>query len=238
MTADPLAPLRDAPERTALILDVDGTLAPIVARPELAEVPATTKAELERLVRTYLLVACLSGRAGDEAERLVGVNGIRYVGNHGLELHPDADLLADRMAAFRDTIGHPVEDKGLTLSYHFREAPDEQRARDELEAVAQAAREAGLGARWGRKVLEIRPHVAADKGTAVRVLVEESRANRGLYAGDDATDVDAFAGLASAGLDYALRVAIGSNEAPISLLAEADIVVNGPQEFLTLLARL
>jgi trehalose 6-phosphate phosphatase len=238
MTADPLAPLRDAPERTALILDVDGTLAPIVARPELAEVPATTKAELERLVQTYLLVACLSGRAGEEAERLVGVNGIRYVGNHGLELHPDADLLADRMAAFRDTIDRPVEDKSLTLSYHFREAPDEQRARDELEAVAQAARQAGLEPRWGRKVLEIRPAVNADKGAAVRMLLRESGATRGLYAGDDATDVDAFRGLASAGLEYALCVAIGSNEAPVSFLAEGDLVLNGPAEFAKLLASL
>jgi trehalose 6-phosphate phosphatase len=238
MTADPLAPLREAPERTALILDVDGTLAPIVARPELAEVPAATRAELERLVSAYLLVGCLSGRTGEEAARLVGVRGIRYVGNHGLELHPDAGRFPHRMAAFRDSIALPVEDKSVTLSYHFREATDEQRAREELEAVATAAREAGLEPRWGRKVLEIRPAVAADKGTAVRVLLEESGASRGLYAGDDTTDVDAFRGLASAGLDYGLCVAIGSNEAPVSLLAEADLVMNGPAEFAKLLALL
>jgi trehalose 6-phosphate phosphatase len=238
VTEDPLAPLREAPERSALILDVDGTLAPIVARPELAEVPAATKGELQRLVDAYLLVACLSGRPGEEAARLVGVNGIRYVGNHGLELHPEAGLFADRMAAFRDSVDRPVEDKGLTLSYHFREAPDEEQAREELEAVEDAAHEAGLEPRWGRKVLEIRPAVEADKGTAVQLLLQGSGASRGLYAGDDTTDIDAFVGLASASLEYALRVAIGSNEAPISLLAEADLVVSGPAEFATLLARL
>jgi trehalose 6-phosphate phosphatase len=238
MTEDPLVPLRDAPQRSALILDVDGTLAPIVVRPELAEVPATTKSELRRLVDAYLLIACLSGRPGEEAARIVGVNGIRYVGNHGLELHPERALFADRMRTFRDSIGRPVEDKGLTLSYHFREAPDEQHAREELQAVEDAAREAGLEPRWGRKVLEIRPAVKADKGTAVQLLLQGSGANRGLYAGDDATDIDAFAGLASAGLDYALRVAIDSDEAPAPLLAAADLVVGGPAEFETLLARL
>ena len=90
MTAEPLAPLQEAPERSAIILDVDGTLAPIVVRPELAQVPPGTRRELERLVGRYLLVACVSGRTGADAERVVGVPGIRYVGNHGLELAPGA----------------------------------------------------------------------------------------------------------------------------------------------------
>jgi trehalose-phosphatase len=168
MTADLLAPLREAPERSALIFDVDGTLAPIVARPELAEVPPATKAELERLAGRYLLVAFVSGRSGEEARRLVGLGGVRYVGNHGLELDPGAHELKAQIAAFRDAVGRKVEDKGLTLSYHFREARDEAEARAELEEIARRATAEGLVPRWGRKVLEIRPAVEADKGTAVR----------------------------------------------------------------------
>jgi trehalose 6-phosphate phosphatase len=238
MTADLLQPLREAPERSALILDVDGTLAPIVARAELAEVPDSTRVELSRLVGRYLLVACVSGRPGAEAERLVGVDGVRYVGNHGLELDPRAEALAGRIASFRESIGREVEDKGLTLSYHFREADDESVARKELEAIAQRARHEGLAARWGRKVLEIRPEIDADKGTAVRALLDESGATRALYAGDDTTDLDAFNGLAASDLEHFVRVAVASDEAPRALLEAADLVVNEPEELATVLARL
>jgi trehalose 6-phosphate phosphatase len=235
MAADLLAPLARAPLRSALVLDVDGTLAPIVARPELARVPAETQAELERLVAAYLLVACVSGRAGEDARRLVGVDGIEYVGNHGLELDPRAAELAGEIAGFRGSVGLPVEDKGLSLSYHYREAPDPDASRSRLEEVAERARAAGLDARWGRMVLEIRPPVQADKGTAVRALLERSGARLALYAGDDTTDLDAFAGLAGAGLEHAVRVAVASDEGPEELRAAADLVVAGPGELASLL---
>jgi trehalose 6-phosphate phosphatase len=233
--AEFLAPLSSAPERSAIVLDVDGTLAPIVPRPELAAVPDETRAALERLVERYLLVACVSGRAGADARRLVGVEGIDYVGNHGLELDPRAAELAGEIRRFRDAVGLPVEDKTLSLSYHYREAADEARARAELEAVAVKAQAAGLDARWGRKVLEIRPPVPADKGTAVKALLERSGARRGLYAGDDTTDLDAFAGLVTAGLDHAVRVAVTSEEGPVELAEAADVVVAGPGELAGLL---
>jgi trehalose 6-phosphate phosphatase len=233
-----LAPFAGAPDRSAVILDVDGVLAPIVARPDLARVPDETKAELVRLVGRYRLVACLSGRSGDDARRLVGTDGVRIVGNHGLELEPHARSYAGAIAAFRDETGRPVEDKGLSLSYHFREAANEPAAIAELEEIADRAAAAGLAPRWGRKVLEIRPPVAADKGTAVRALLGECGASRALYAGDDATDLDAFAGLRTAGLEHALRIAVASAEGPPELAAEADLVVNGPEAVLELLREL
>jgi trehalose 6-phosphate phosphatase len=239
MAADALLePLREAPRRSALVLDVDGTLAPIVIQPELAAVPDSTRAELRRLVSGYLLVACVSGRAEDVARRLVGVEGVVYVGNHGLELHPAANELRPRIASFRAAIGLPVEDKGLTLSYHYREADDETAARARLEEVAERARVEGLDARWGRKVLEIRPRVEADKGTAVRTLLERAGAARALYAGDDTTDLDAFAALGAAGLEHAVRVAVASDEAPPELVGAADLVVEGPEALAALLRRL
>ena len=209
---DLLAPLREAPGETALLFDVDGTLAPIAPRPELAFVPPETKLELARLATKYSLVACVSGRSGGEAGALVGVEGIRYVGNHGLELDERAPELVKRIAAFRDSVAFPVEDKGLSLSYHYRLAEDEEEARSALEKVAERARAEGLDPRWGRKVLEIRPPVAADKGTAVKVLLASVAARHGLYAGDDTTDLDAFKGLAKAGLEHAVRVAVTSGK--------------------------
>ena len=230
-----LAPLSRAPGRSALVFDVDGTLAPIAPRPELAAVPEATRVELERLAGTYLLVACVSGRAGTDARRLVGVDGVEYVGNHGLELDPRARVLAGDIARFRGAVGLPVEDKTLSLSYHYREAADEEQARAELEEVAERARAAGLDPRWGRKVLEIRPAVPADKGTAVLALVQRSGARLGLYAGDDTTDLDAFDGLVSAGLEHSVRVAVTSEEGPEELAEAADLVVPGPEELVALL---
>jgi trehalose 6-phosphate phosphatase len=233
-------PLRAVPERSALLFDVDGTLAPIAPRPELARVPDQTRAELARLTRAYLLVACLSGRPGTEAARIVGVEGIRYVGNHGLELAEDAVSLARKIAGFRASIEGkwPIEDKGLSLSLHYREAPHEAEAVAVLDEIARNALAAGLVARWGRKVLEIRPDSAHDKGTAVRTLVMDAGARLGLYAGDDATDLDAFRGLASLGLERAVRIAVASTEGPSALTEEADAIVESPDELALLLQEL
>jgi trehalose 6-phosphate phosphatase len=238
MAADLLAPLREAPERSALVFDVDGTVAPIAPRRELAAVPADTRRELERLAGRYRLLAFVTGRPGAEAEALVGIPAARYVGNHGLELDPRAAELAPKIAAFRDSVDLDVEDKGLTLAYHFREAAAEAEARAALEAVAARAQTEGLIARWGRKVLEIRPDIEAHKGTAVERLVRESGVSRVLYAGDDTTDIDAFERLGTARLEHVVRVAVISDEAPVGLTSAADLVVSGPKELLMLLARL
>jgi trehalose 6-phosphate phosphatase len=238
MTADLLAPLREAPERSGLVFDVDGTVAPIAPRPELAAVPEDTRRELERLARRYRLLAFVTGRPGPEAEALVGVPGAHYVGNHGLELDPEAAALAPKIAAFRDSVALDVEDKGLTLAYHFRGAEDEAEARAVLAEVAARALAEGLVARWGRKVLEIRPDIATDKGTAVERLAQESGVSRLLYAGDDTTDIDAFERLGEARLEYVVRVAVISEEAPAGLVSRADLLVGGPRALLMLLASL
>jgi trehalose 6-phosphate phosphatase len=233
---DALARLSENPARAAVLLDVDGTLAPIVARPELAEVPEETRTELRRLVERYAVVACVSGRSGEEARRLVGVEGVVYVGVHGLELAPEAERWRETLRPFAQLDWPWLEDKGLTVALHWREAADGQAARAELDRVAERAEEAGLEARWGRKVLELRPPVEADKGTAVRALLEERGLRRALYAGDDTTDLDAFRGLD--GLEVAVRIAVVSAEAPPGLREAADLVVASPPELLELLRRL
>jgi len=228
--------LAEAPEQAAIVLDVDGTLAPIVSRPEQSSVPEETRRELERLTGRYALVACVSGRTGDDARRLVRVDGIRYVGSHGLELSPDAAKWSEEIHRFATGVDWPVEDKGLTVSFHYREAQDEDAALEYLEEVAERARAAGLVPRFGRKVLEIRPPVDADKGTAVTTLLEEASLRRALYAGDDTTDLDAFRALD--GLELGIRVAVSSDEAPQELVSVADVVVGSPAELLQLLSRL
>jgi trehalose 6-phosphate phosphatase len=231
-----IARLAEQPGAAAIMLDVDGTLAPIVSRPEDAVVPDETRGVLGRLVDRYALVACISGRPGDEVAALVGVQGVVYVGEHGLELDPRAAGWAPRVAEFADSIEWPAERKRLSLAFHWRTAADEQAALTELRRVAEQASAAGLRPRWGRKVLEVRPPVDADKGTAVRSLLDERGLRRALYAGDDTTDLDAFHGLD--GLELAVRVAVVSDEGPSDLGAAADVIVGGPEALVALLRKL
>jgi trehalose 6-phosphate phosphatase len=233
---DLLASLAERPEEAAILLDVDGTLAPIAARPELASVPDETRAELSRLLARYALVAAVSGRTGEDAARIVGVEGPVYVGVHGLELVPDAERWRGPLHEFAESVEWPVEDKGLAIVFHYRGEQDEEAALERLRDVAADARELGLVPQFGRKVLEVRPPVEADKGTAVRMLLEERGLGRALYAGDDTTDLDAFRGLD--GLELAVRVAVASAEGPQELVEAADLVVDSPQELVGLLARL
>ena len=233
MGASLLARLAEVPERAAVLLDVDGTLAPIVPQPEQATVPVETRAELERLAARYALVACVSGRSAADAERVVGVEGLKYVGLHGLELEAEAERHRDAIHRFAETVDWPVEDKGLAVSFHYRGAEDDDAARAQLERVAARARKAGFHARFGRKVLEILPPVEAHKGTAVRHLLQRAELTRALYAGDDRTDLDAFRALQ--GLELGIRVAVASEEGPRELRETADLVVDGPAELLELL---
>ncbi len=126
--------------------------------------------------------------------------------------------------------------KGLAVAFHFRGHDDERQAVRELDAIAETAREEGLVARYGRKILEVLPPVGSHKGTAVRRLLEEHSLRRALAAGDDTTDIDSFAALD--GLDVALRVAVASAEAPRALLDAAELVVGSTDDFLGLLRRL
>jgi trehalose 6-phosphate phosphatase len=231
---DVLALLADEPASAAILLDVDGALAPIVPRPEDARVPPETQSELRRLNDRYALVACVSGRAGDDAARIVGVAELVYVGNHGLELEPDAAEWAEKLHRFLTEAAWPqTEDKHLSAALHYRDAKDDAAARRSLDEIAARAEHGGFRTRYGRKVLEILPPIDASKGTAVRRLLAERDLRRALYAGDDTTDIDAFRALDS--LEVSVRVAVASAEGPPELRAAADVVVDGPNGLLDLL---
>jgi trehalose 6-phosphate phosphatase len=234
-----LARLAAEPDQAGLFLDFDGVLAPIVARPEDAAPSPEMRAELERLVGRYALVSVVSGRAGEDVRARLGVDGVVCVGSHGLELEPQAERWRRVLAAFAaDAPWSPdeIEVKGLAVAFHFRGHADERQAVRELDAIADSAREQGLVARYGRKVLEILPPVGSHKGTAVRRLLEQHGLSRALAAGDDTTDLDSFAALD--GLELALRVAVASPESPSALVDAADLVVGSTDEFLGLLRRL
>ena len=234
---DLLARLAKDPTRAALFLDVDGVLAPIVPRPEDARVPDETREELRRLNERYALIACISGRAGADAQRIVGVPDLVYVGNHGLELDGEAAGWGERLQQFLADVAWPAtENKQLTASLHYRGSQDEGAARAALEDVKARAERDGFIARFGRKVLEVLPPLDANKGTAVRQLLAERNLSRALYAGDDTTDLDGFRALD--GLDLSVRIAVVSEEGPAELREAADLTLGGPEQVPDLLRRL
>lgn len=255
-----LAPLRERPQGSAILCDIDGTLAPIVEHSEKATVPPPARRLLEELLTRYGLVACISGRRAGKARQMVGVDGLLYIGNHGLErLEPGAEEavldpvigpLAERVRTFAAEhftpelrqLGITLEDKYAIWTFHYRRAPDEDAARAALEGVAQAAHAAGLDPHRGRKVLEIRPTASVDKGTAVSSALEGQGLTLALYGGDDTTDVDAFRRLrelAGEGtLEGAVCVGVASAETPAVVVDEADLVVQGTDGFLQILESL
>ena len=228
-----------APGEAGIFLDFDGVLAPIVARPEDAYPPQEARTELVRLVARYALVAVVSGRAGDDVRARVGVDGVVYVGSHGLELDRQADRWRRQIADFAGAAPWPpsqIELKGLSVAFHFRDRGDEAAAIVELESIAESARDEGLVGRFGRKVLEVLPPVGSNKGTAVRQLLADAGLTRALVAGDDTTDLDAFRAVEQ--LEHRVRVAVLAPESPRILAQHAELVLGSTTEFLELLRRL
>lgn len=254
-----LESLRSAPESAAILTDVDGTLAPIVARPEQAAVPSEAVAALRRLSERFALVGCVSGRRAEEARRLVGLEELAYAGNHGLEVlwpmdetpelsasaydrHRASAFLAKLDDGTLEAAGLRQEDKGPIQALHWRGAEDEEAAEARAREIAKAAEGAGLRTHRGRKVLELRPPAPIGKDIAVEELLAKARPRHAIYAGDDRTDLDAFAGLRRlcerGELESAVRVGVLSAEGPPELGRESDLTVEGPAGWLAILESL
>ncbi len=247
----PLTRLRDEPARAAILTDVDGTLAPIAARPEQAAVPPRASELLARLNERYGLVACVSGRRAEEARRLVGVDGIAYAGNHGLELLlPGEDAprfdpslqgrerdAADFIAGLgHDTLsqaGLRLEDKGPIQALHWRGAEDDRTAEAQAHEVAAKAGRAGLELRWGRKVLELRPPGGGGKDAAVAALLANPPVARSSFGSlsDPKLDRAAYAGDDRTDLDAFRRLREMSVSDELEVAVCVGVVsAEGPRE--------
>jgi trehalose 6-phosphate phosphatase len=260
LLSEALAPLRADPERAAILLDIDGTLSPIVEHAADAHVPEGTRQLLIEVSRRYGVVACVSGRRASEARAMVSIGTISYLGSHGAELlragwtesvldpglqewvrrigdfGREADTSELRRARVR------LEDKGTIVAFHWRGAADEDSAAEAVREIAARAEAAGLRTHWGRKVLEVRPPVRLDKGVGIQSFLRDSSVDSAMYAGDDVTDLDAFRGLAEMREDgrlaRAVLVAVRSDEGPGELTEQADLIVDGTEGVRELLAAL
>lgn len=238
---DRVRAFRGVEGRTGVLLDFDGTLSPIVARPELARIRDGARDAIARLVDRYAVVAVVSGRTNDELRELVGIDGVRLAGLYGLAdaVPPLPDDVVDAVRAVAAGVaGARVEPKGGSVAVHYRAADDPTEARERLEAgLAPIAGEAGLTLLPGKMVVELVPADRPLKEGAVERIVLDERLDAVLYAGDDVADLRAFEALdrlADRGV-RTVKVAVHGRETPDALTDAADVVVDGPAGLVTLL---
>ena len=211
--------------RILVMSDFDGTLTPIAGRPEEATMPERTKELLQALVQQpRVVIGIISGRALDDLRSKVDVEGVTYAGNHGLEIegpevvfvNPSAEMARstvqrlhrDLSRALAGIEGVVIEDKGLTLSVHYRLVDAEKTDHvksvfDEIVSGMSATDRIRTTA--GKKVLEVRPDVDWDKGKAISLLLDRQVDAEGegevlpVFLGDDVTDVDGFSAVEERG---------------------------------------
>ena len=247
------APFLADPGRAALLVDFDGSLACIVADPAAAVAVDGARDALASLVGSLGTVAVVSGRSVAFLRDRLPIEGVGYYGLYGLEsdtgagvvAHPEATAWKEAVEqaavdAERRLPGILVERKGgLTVTLHWRNAPD--READVRRVAAEVARAHGLEApERGRMAVEVRPPIRTDKGRVVEALVADRDAVA--FAGDDGGDLPAFDALdrlvAAGRVQYALRIAVRSEEEPMELVERGDLHVDGPDALVAMLREL
>lgn len=248
----PLLPLAATPESAAVLVDFDGSISAIVDDPAAARVLPAARDALGALVGVVEIVGVVSGRPVEVLAREIDLTGVTFVGQYGLERMVDGrTIVDDRVGPYLDAVaaaaaeldrelpGLLVERKaGLAVTVHWRTAPE--RERDAIAVVERVAQRHGLVVFPTRMARELRPPVAADKGTAVEPLLDGITA--ACFAGDDLGDIPAFEALDRLGargrLGHRARIVVRSAETAPELLAHADVVVDGPPGLVSLLDQL
>jgi trehalose 6-phosphate phosphatase len=236
-----LALLREGP--FGLITDLDGTISPMFKTPAETALSPVCRRHLEAIAARVALVAVVSGRTAEEVRRIVGLEGIVYVGLHGFSLAMPPIWSEAAVATYtvlarsilddlRRTIALPgitFEDKGPLVALHYRQAADPPAARQAiLDAIGAAPMATRFARHEGKMFVELRPPVpSVNKGAAVRHLATEYALRSVLYLGDDVTDTDAFRALHEATAFRSASVVVASEETPPEVLAAADYRVEG-----------
>lgn len=243
-----------------LMTDIDGTISPIVDHAHEAIVVPEARAALIALKDVLAVVAVVTGRSVRDARRMVDIDGVVYVGNHGLEtlaedgsvisppeLGPWVASLAGLMDTLRDalepqTTGIVLENKGATASIHMRLAHDQRAAEQRImQAVEVLAAPRGWRVESGRMVVNLLPPLPIDKGSAVVNLIRERGLRHVVYAGDDVTDTNAFRALlaleAAGEVDEAICLAVVGPETPPVVRELGDVCVSSVKDVAYVLER-
>jgi len=222
-------------DTSTILTDVDGTISEITSTPEEAVVTPSMKNELSKLKEKFQMVGVISGRSVKNAQAMVGVAGILYVGNHGMEYAIDDEVFIDPEAVkylgdikknadklknseLSKIKGLMFEDKGICISIHYRKCKLHEDTRKKIiEAINNSIDPGEFKLSEGRKLVELKPPISRDKGFIVEKIIEKYDLKRIIYLGDDVTDFDAFTKLKELDKSGRIKTAsilVLSNEIP------------------------
>lgn len=238
-----------------LIFDVDGTIAEIAPTAEAVKVAPAVKEHLASLVPRLSLVSAISGRLIKVLRELVGVEGVVYNGNHGLEkwvggkveVRPEAQAYVAKIQAVIGELG-PVlqprgvrfEDKGAGLVFHYRTLPDREEVRDAiLQAISRSPAAQPFNIDKARTVIELRPPLEISKGSVLRELIAGYNLKSAVYLGDDVADIGAFnvmRELSGSGQFAGLALGVIGEETPPDVADSVDFILRGVNEVETFLS--
>ncbi len=197
-------------DKTSILTDIDGTISEIANIPDEALVTPSMQKVLSQLKDKFKMVGVISGRSAMKAKAMVGVDGIVYIGNHGMEYIIGNEIFIDPEALkYLENIKRSVEklengelskidglmfeDKGVCIAIHYRQCELHENVRNKiLKAINDSVDASKLKLTEGRKVVEIKPPISRDKGFIVEKILEKYDTDRVIYLGDDVTDYDAF----------------------------------------------
>ncbi|HEX3013326.1 MAG TPA: trehalose-phosphatase [Methanobacterium sp.] len=239
-------------EKTAVITDIDGTISKIVLDPDEATVSQIMKDTLKKLVNKFQLVGIVTGRNVRNAKEMLEVEGLLYIGSHGLEylkddeihIEPEVEEYLPIIQKVAQNLQNEEElyniknilfqEKGLCFTVHYRKCEDpEETHRKILEAINEMEGIEKFKITEGRKVVEIRPKSGHDKGTILEKLIFENALEKLIYLGDDVTDVDAFnklKELKEGDKVNGVGIVVVSEEVPDYVKENASFYVNGVEE--------
>jgi trehalose 6-phosphate phosphatase len=229
-----------------LITDVDGTISQIAPTPQQASVSPLCHHYLSILCKHLALVAAISGRPAAEVKDMIRIDGMVYIGNHGLERWAEGHSefpknIQDYLKVVKDTIkeltplltikGVTIEDKGITATIHYRLCPEPQSVeKDILAAIEDSPPARSLRIIQERMAIDLLPPVDVDKGMAILDLIRGYNLQGCIYLGNDTTDIDAFRAIHTASRDLNFQgfaIGIITQETPEKLITEADFTLNG-----------
>ncbi len=232
-----------------LIFDVDGTIAEIAPTAEAVKVTPGCKKHLRSLVKRLPVAAAISGRLTEVLRRLVGVDGVVYYGNHGLErwfkgqveIKPEAQGYVGKIAVAIKELGpilHPLgvvfEDKGAGLVFHYRTLPHREKVRETiLEEISRSSAARSFNIDKARAVIELRPPIEITKGSVLKEVIESYHLGAAVYMGDDVSDIGAFDTMHALSRSPAFKgLALGvvGEETPPNVAERADLLLRGVGE--------
>ena len=232
-----------------LIFDVDGTIAEIAPTAEAVRVTPGCKNHLRSLVKRLPLVAAISGRLARVVRHLVGVDGVVYYGNHGLEwwfkgeveVRPEAQAYVEKTTAVIKELsplllplGVTFEDKGAGLVFHYRTLPHREEVMEIiLKEISRSSAAQEFNIDKARAVIELRSPLKVSKGSVLRELIESYHLRAAVYMGDDVADIDAFDTMRvlSRGATFqGLALGVVGEETPPGVAERADLLLRGVSE--------